>query len=89
MNALNKVLCDPTLQIGLRALAPTNPALWSVVYLVAATFSSEDKIVAVIDEQAAGHVKSLASGTLSNFERQETEIRLHELLTILNRLGQL
>lgn len=95
MSDLNDVLTSPAIKAGLGVLTVTRPEIGLALQLAVSLLNGwhqEAQVnvaIATIDSMAAEHVKRLALTTLNPVERNEIEIRLHELLTVLIKLGGL
>jgi hypothetical protein len=95
MSTLNDVLSNPALQAGIGILTKTRPEIGLALRLVSSLLSGWNEqhelnaAIKVIDDMAAEHVKRLATQKLHPIEQNEIEIRLHELLTVLVKLGGL
>lgn len=93
MSEILNILESPVLQTGVSILTKSNPEIGLLLDLFKTIFQGwqikHDISVAVqaIDRRAAEHMKRLMVTTISPFERSELEIRLHELLTMLVKLG--
>lgn len=92
-DTLLNVLENPALQAGLSIVTTANPVLGLSLKLVRsllegwATQSDLNEAIKIIDGMCAEHIKRLALVQLNPIERNEIEIRLHELLTVLVKLG--
>lgn len=93
MTSLNDVLSSPALQAGIGLLSKTRPEIGLALQIAVSLLqgwqeqSEMNAAIAEIDARAAFHVKRLATEKLSLVEQGEIEIRLHELLTVLIKLG--
>jgi hypothetical protein len=93
MSNLNDVLSNPALQAGIGIFTKTRPEIGLALQVVSSLLngwheqSQINAAITVIDARAAEHVKRLATQKLSSTEQNEIEIRLHELLSILMKLG--
>jgi len=91
--SLSNVLQNPAFQTGLGLIMKANPALdlaLQAVSLLAQGWQTQSEIneaIRFIDNIAAEHVKRLLNQDIHPKERSEIEIRLHEDLTILMKLG--
>lgn len=89
------VLGNPALQEGLLILTRARPEIGLALQVVSSLIrgwsekAELNAAVVAINSRAAEHVKRLALGGLSSFERTEVEVRLHELLSVLIKLGEL
>jgi hypothetical protein len=92
---IDSVLQNPVTQAGINVLAKSNPLLWGTLQLVIdlshgwKTESDINEAVKIIDQRAAYYIHKLATETLHVEEQHEIEIRLHELLGIIVKLGGL
>lgn len=95
MSDLLNILESPVAQVGIGILVKSNPeiglALDLFKMLAQGWQMKHDIDVAsqAIDSMAAEHMRRLLSKDITPFERSEVEIRLHELLTVLIKLGSL
>ncbi len=85
MDEVNKILSNPIVSGGLKIVAPQ---IALGIELIRSLFSSSSKpslkqLLSAIDSQLASLLKELAT-TKSKFRRQELEIRIHTILSILN-----
>ena len=94
-DTLDSVLHNPAFQTGIGILVKTRPeiglALQLITSLVQGWHEQSELNVAIIaiDGMAAEHVKRLMLPNIHPLERAEIEVRLHELLTVLIKLGGL
>jgi len=93
-DTLNDVLNNPAIKTGLELLMASRPEL-GLALSVATTLlngwneqAQTNTAIKTIDVRAAEHIKRLATQKLRPTEQNEIEIRLHELLTILIKLGR-
>lgn len=95
MSSLNDALSNPAVKAGLGLLTASRPELGLALQLATSLLqgwheqAEINAAIAAIDARAAEHVKRLATAKLSPIEQQEIEVRLHELLTVLIKLGGL
>lgn len=95
LHNIDAVLRNSTTQTAIAIISRTRPEIGLAIQLLsslASGWSTEADIneaIALIDKRAAEHIQKLASDKLHVVEREELEIRLHELLTILVKLGGL
>lgn len=97
MSDLLQTLNNPAVQQGLGLLTVTRPELGLAIQLVTALLNgwkqqSEINVaIKALDMRAAQHIKALVdpNNKMHALERTELEIRLHELLTVLIKLGGL
>lgn len=89
MSKLAELLNNPlvkTLILTRPELSVTFLAIEALIFDRTKTFASA---ISVIDDMAADLLKRLLDKKLHPLERDEIEIRLHELLKVMNRLGEL
>jgi len=92
MSDLKNILSDPAI---ITLLSRTNPEIGIAIQLVSSLLNTlhKDKdvneAIKLIDARAAIHVKRLITEDLGRFERTEIEVRLHELLTLVCKVGGL
>jgi hypothetical protein len=95
MTNLNDTLSSPAVKAGLGLLTASRPELAIALQLATSLLngwheqSQINAAITAIDARAAEHVKRLATQKLSLVEQNEVEVRLHELLTVLIKLGGL
>jgi len=95
MSDLRSVLANPALSTGINLLTTARPEIGlalQVVSMLLDGWREQENInaaVVAIDALAAEHVKKLLRGGLHPAEQREIEIRLHELLTVLIKIGGL
>lgn len=88
-DGLLDVVNNPAVRHGIGILAKTRPEIGLALNVVVALmqqWSTQSQISAaiiVLDKRAAAHIKRLATVKMSEVERDEIEIRLHEVLSIL------
>lgn len=88
-------LNDTAIKAGVSILATTRPELAAAVQIATILLNGwqeQAKInaaISAIDSRAAEHIKRLTEQKLTPFQQLEVETRLHELLTVLNKLGGL
>jgi len=89
-DTLNDVLNNPAIKTGLGLLVASRPELGLALQLAMSLLNGwhEQAQIKAIDARAAEHLKRLTTHTISDLERSEIEIRLHELLTVLIKLGR-
>lgn len=82
------ILTDPVVKIFLATAHPEIAVAIDLALKLITSIQSNPAIEAV-DLMIAEHIKKLSSAHLVDADRQETEIRLHELLRLLVRLGEI
>lgn len=94
-DTLNDILSNPAYQAGIGLLTKTHPHIGLALQFASLLLQQRHEeheikaAIAVIDKQAAMHVRRLATEKLHSVEQSEIEIRLHELLVVLVKLGGL
>jgi hypothetical protein len=95
MSDLSTALSNPAVQAGLGLLTTARPDIGLALQVVTTLLqgwkekSQINVAIKAIDARAAEHVNRLATQKLHPVERSEIEIRLHELLTVLIKMGGL
>jgi len=93
MDNLLAILENPIVQDSVMVLTKTRPEIGIVLQLAIAILKSIDEhhqmnvAIQAVDKMATEHIKQLIASDLSPTYRSEIEIRLHEVLTVLVRLG--
>lgn len=89
LSGVDAVLGNPAVRAGLRIASPEAALAVDVVRALASGLIQKrghaaSEVVAVIDQRFAGYIRDLTQKGISEPRKRELEIRIHELLGVLD-----
>lgn len=89
LSGIDSVLGNPLVRAGLRTVSPEAALAVDAIRLLAGGLirkrgHAASEVIAVMDQRFAGYIKELTKENTSAPRKRELEVRIHELLGVLD-----